>query len=296
MRIQEIQLQATSDLDLSEFDKGIIKNVKFTGLKSKNGHTYKEQGLRKAIETDKIYEGLNVYVNHNKKKVAEDHFGRLTETRFVSGDGGRGTLHFLTSHPMAPRVKEDLQRNLAFFGLSHVIEASGNKNKSGGVDVESIERADSVDLVTSPATVQSLREQFVSEAEGDLMPHEQQVLDIIRDASIDMDTKIANITSVLTQAAAAMLAGQEPGDMSGTEGEGAVGGNGEAAPEPPKPTQEQVEALAAKVSQLTEQLNKLSQNKYIKPKTGPAGGKVLVKEQSMAAETDLKKVGEWFRN
>ena len=145
---------------------GVIKDVLVLGINSRNRRRYKPDAMKRA---SLLYEGVAVFLDHptnedreRKGRAAEDRFGVLRGVHFQESNGGqlRGDLQYLTTHPMAPRVAEDLQRGLNFFGLSHLADGTGSTEKGTGITmVESIDRVIEVDLVTNPATALNLREQ-----------------------------------------------------------------------------------------------------------------------------------------
>lgn len=135
-----------------EVTPGLIKNVKIIGPKSKNGREYSWPCLK---ESASMYEGMEVYTDHPAKgeagRKARDRFGKLVNVRHVPGDGNRGDLEYLETHPLAESILEDLRRGLSYFGLSHVADGQGRK-VNGKTQVERLARVIEVDLVTKPAT------------------------------------------------------------------------------------------------------------------------------------------------
>lgn len=159
-------------------EAGVIRNVLVLGSKSRNRREYKPDALRKAAP---LYENVAVYADHptsidkdRKGRAAADRFGVLKDIRFVESAGGpqlRGDLHYLTTHPLVPRVEEDRQRGLNFFGLSHLADGTGVTKKGTNMTiVESIDRVTEVDLVTNPATAMNLMEQEETAAAMDAVP------------------------------------------------------------------------------------------------------------------------------
>lgn len=142
---------------------GIVKDVKILGLKSRHGYDYSPQALKEARQ---LYEGIAVNVDHPERTKAgsarsyRDRFGRLTNVRFVEGDGLRGDLNYNPKHSIAEQFAWDVENNPAGCGLSH--NASGPLSPPRGSGsrpiCESIERVRSVDLVADAATNRSLFE------------------------------------------------------------------------------------------------------------------------------------------
>lgn len=144
-------------------EDGVIKNVKVLGFKSKNKREYTKEAMAQAV---KLYEQASIFVDHategTKGRKAEDCFGRL-ENVIMAEDGLRGDLMYLTTHPMAARVNEDIRRDLKNFGLSHNIDGIAKRNAEGTLVVSRIDKVKSVDLVTGSATCTSLMESIQEE-------------------------------------------------------------------------------------------------------------------------------------
>ena len=154
MELQEF-VQADSS---TTFEPGVIKGVKVLGFTSRNKRSYAKDAVEKAAP---LYEGCKVYTDHQTgPRKTEDSFGVLQGVTYNATDGLRGNLVFLESHQMAPKVVEALKRpelnNL--FGLSHQVTAQTKQN-GDIMEVSSIEKVLSCDLVTDPATCKNLLEQ-----------------------------------------------------------------------------------------------------------------------------------------
>lgn len=148
---------------------GVIPNVVVLGQKSRNGRFYTEDAMRGAVS---LYEGKAVYISHAGEKVkhrpATERYGRLRNVRFDEATKKlRGDLVYLESQQqMSSMLKEDIERKLNFFGLSHV--ADGQFHLNNGVKVVTkIDKVTSVDVVSDPATVTSLMEATEMPAAGD---------------------------------------------------------------------------------------------------------------------------------
>jgi hypothetical protein len=150
--------------------EGVITDVLILGSKSRNGRTYSAQAMKEAVG---MYGAVAVYVDHDAThkggRRAGDRFGRLVNIRYVESAKGpqlRGDLHYLTTHPMASRIREDLERNLGCFGFSHVVDAQGEQQADGTWIISRITRVLECDIVTNAATVSSLREQTQTQNAG----------------------------------------------------------------------------------------------------------------------------------
>lgn len=154
---------AGSSLNVNR-EGGYVDDVKILGRFSKNKREYTETACNQA---SRLYEGLNVYPNHppdkTPKKVrdVEEVFGWISNTRVLyegkDTDGVYGRVNFFPNHGWASTFCDIAELNPRSIGLSH--NADGVvKKKNGKVLVESILGAQSVDIVTRPATTKSLFE------------------------------------------------------------------------------------------------------------------------------------------
>jgi len=139
---------------------GIIRDVKVLGLVSENGRRYTPGAVKAAA---KLYEGIRVNVDHPEKdaeqpRSAYDRLGRLTNIRYIEGEGLYGDLQILMTHPMARRICEAAERMPDAFGLSHNAQGEGEEGKDGVFVVSKIVDVRHVDLVADPATTKSLSE------------------------------------------------------------------------------------------------------------------------------------------
>jgi hypothetical protein len=137
-------------------EAGVIRGVRICGMRSNNGRSYP---WGSGLTNHSIYEGRPVNAGHNRSGgdvPPEARLGWLRNVRHDEG-GPRADLHVLKSHRLAESVFEAAERNPGLYGLSHV--ALCKTRWSGGQEIiESIERVDSVDLVSDPATTRGLYE------------------------------------------------------------------------------------------------------------------------------------------
>jgi hypothetical protein len=108
-----------------------------------------------------LYEGVPVNYNHarneNIERPIEDRAGWLEHVRVDEAGGLTGDLRLLTADPRSGKVLEIAEKNPRLIGLSHA--AHGEWTMRDGVkEVHTIDRVESVDLVTDPAAVSSLFE------------------------------------------------------------------------------------------------------------------------------------------
>jgi len=270
LKLNETAVIDASQADFSDFDNGWIKNVKICGFTSKNGRTYLPKAFQEGVQK---YDQSAVYVNHPPKgvvsRVAEDRFGTLVKPRYVEGEGPRADLKFLTTHPMAPRIREDVEKSGGYFGLSHIIEGECSRSKDGVV-VESIDKVIEVDIVTNPATVQSLREQDETVDAPDSF--EMAVMGLLEEnlSKDDLLAKIGELWDTLR------------GDSEG-------GSEGDSGADQP---QEEA-TLRDQVNSLQEQVKQLQKAKYVKPRSGAT---TPMKVQESTIPSDTKELAAWLRD
>lgn len=140
-------------------DAGVVRGVKLLGKVSSNGREYSDSAMEQAA---KLYEGVDVYVNHpdkstpNAERKYEDRLGLIKNVR-VTESGVYGDFDYLKSHPVAAQFVESVERQPQKTGFSH--NSQGRlKRKGNKWVVESIESVRSVDLVANPATTNGIFE------------------------------------------------------------------------------------------------------------------------------------------
>lgn len=149
-------------------EAGIVRNVKIIGFESLNGRYYLPAALRSATH---LYEGAKVNFDHPDKptdaRKYEDRFGVLRNVRFVEGSGVFGDLHYNPAHSLASQFAWDAENVPENLGLSHnaTLRISGKKDNQGRAVIEQIVSVKSVDVVSDPATTQSLFESLNTENE-----------------------------------------------------------------------------------------------------------------------------------
>lgn len=156
--LQEYATQKQSPVDRT---KGIIRGVKILGPESRNGRTYSTCAMSQVA---KLAEGASVHINHDKNSPTdpplESKFGALRNVR-LERDGVRGDLHCNMSHPMWEQIAEAAEKFPTNFGLSINANGSVNRDRDGRPVVDDVDRLNSVDLVSSPATNSGLFESTV---------------------------------------------------------------------------------------------------------------------------------------
>lgn len=133
-----------------------MPEVKLCGLESLNGRVYTQECLTSATP---LYEGVPVYVNHDKSKprLLEDRWGTVTKPH-MKADGLYGTIEYLQSHPMTP-VLEEAEAAGMNIGMSHVVMAQSREGSEGIEEVFQIDSVKSVDVVSEPATTKTFHEE-----------------------------------------------------------------------------------------------------------------------------------------
>lgn len=179
---------ATAPLKIDK-DKGIIYRVKVLGRFSRNSHgaAEAENGTEYTLQAMKselpLIEGRKVKTDHppdrtnpGKERTIDATFGVLRNCLIESDEHGDpaiwGDLHCLTTHPMYPRVLEDVEKQLGVYGLSHNAAASKERmdRDRGLLVIEEIGIVRSVDLVDKPATNRNLWEGHSSHHRGKRKP------------------------------------------------------------------------------------------------------------------------------
>lgn len=135
-------------------EKGVISNVLVCGHKSANGRSYP---WGKGLTCDPAkYEGKPVKLNHGSKGV-ESLLGWLENVTVDDEGRPRADLRVNPEHPHGKSVLWFAENNPRQFGLSHVAICRTRMERGTEV-IEDVQEVESVDLVDSPATTQSLRE------------------------------------------------------------------------------------------------------------------------------------------
>lgn len=140
-------------------ERGIIRGVKILGLDSRNGRTYREDALLRAVG---LYDGAKVNVNHAKGAAVgprdyQDRLGIIRGTVVRGGEGLFGDLHFNPKHALAEQLIWDAEHAPENVGFSHNVLARTSR-AGGRLVVEAITKVESVDLVADPATTRGLFE------------------------------------------------------------------------------------------------------------------------------------------
>ncbi|MEA1950727.1 MAG: hypothetical protein U9N87_05050 [Planctomycetota bacterium] len=158
---------------------GIIRGVKILGRNSRNGRRYPTQTLLRAVE---LYEGAKVNVNHAKGAAAgprdyQDRIGAIRGVRVRPEEGLFADFHFNPKHALAEQLIWDAQHAPENVGFSHNVRAK-TVRRGDQVEVESIDKVQSVDLVADPATTAGLFESQPEEEDGnDSSDADQSALD-----------------------------------------------------------------------------------------------------------------------
>lgn len=273
---------------------GTIADVVVCGQKSRNKRRYKPEALQKAAAQ---YEGKAVYVNHDPKAVLRSADDRIGQLKGVYWDGERlraKQLVILESHKMTPKVKEDLERSLGFFGLSHVVDGQYTVDKDGFQVVEQIDKVTSVDLVSDAATCKSLMEQADAEApNADAAIAEafgQAVMAVVQDGSLDLKAKMSKIKDILQAQEKLAAKGEAKKEEAPADG---------AAPPPPA-SEQALQSLTEQVQQLKTELAALKPKKYLVPAqptpTVIPAGQANLQEQTQpdVIPTDKTALKRWF--
>lgn len=167
----EVLFESVADLSYSgavDREAGIIRGVAILGPQSKNGYAYALEAVQKAVP---LFEGARFFLDHPRKSDDAETSG-VRGVRELAGcienvhtDGAklRGDMRVLKhAAELVFNIAEQMPDKA---GLS--INARGKMVEQNGARiVEEITAVKSVDLVTAPATTESLFEQHQGSGEG----------------------------------------------------------------------------------------------------------------------------------
>lgn len=166
-----LESQTSSGMELSEActlptdvyideENRRIKNVAIIRPRSRNGYTYSEDALREAIP---LFESSRIYIDHpttNTVRSYKDLVGKLTNVRECKDSSGfvlRGDLNCLSEQKKLFEIAKGMPE---IIGLSANVVGLRESTKAGDV-ITKIVKVVSVDIVTTPATTNSLFESEV---------------------------------------------------------------------------------------------------------------------------------------
>lgn len=200
-------IQALSEASLKD---NIIHNVHVLGFVSKNGNTYAEAAVRKAVA---MYENVDVYLNHTdsgKPRLMENKIGVLRGISFKEGSGiWANELVMNPKHQEFDKIKWWAENFPSKLGMSHVAAGLAT-GTAGNRVIEEIKAVESVDLVPNPATVAGLHESLQNAAD-DAQIHLDKLIEanythaigLLFDTTLDIATRkseLAKLTeSLLSQ-------------------------------------------------------------------------------------------------
>jgi len=155
-------VDAFEQVDVTEAEAGVLKNVKLLGLRSKNRRTYDTDGVRKTA-VQKLT-GARIFLDHPSDPSAvrqyRDSFGVVESVEYRPGQGYFGAIKYNPEHPLAKKFAWDVKNVPKTFGMSiNGVIKSGSRNSDGDVVVESLEEIRSVDVVTRPGTAEGIFEE-----------------------------------------------------------------------------------------------------------------------------------------
>lgn len=140
-------------------EAGRIFGCKILGEHSDNNRHYTPECRRTAAT---LYEGRGSFIDHADKpgesRSVKDKIGWFSEVELGADGCPYGTFNVVKAHPMANYVFEIAERAPNQLGFSHDAFGKTRRGKDGGEVVEALERVNSIDLVTDPASVKGLHE------------------------------------------------------------------------------------------------------------------------------------------
>ena len=137
----------------------IVRGVLLCGPTSANRRRYGKEAF--AGDRVKRYADKPVYLNHGKPsedRRYEEQLGWVRNPRHRADGMPIGDIEVKKTHPFAETFLNDAEHNPRAVGMSHVAHCTTRPATDGWEDVTEMIEAESVDVVTSPATTQSLFE------------------------------------------------------------------------------------------------------------------------------------------
>jgi hypothetical protein len=143
---------------VEEDGQRIVKNVVLLGPESSHGYGYKQEAMAKAV-SDKLYEGVRIFINHREKGESRDLMQLAGVFRNTRHEGGkvRGNAHLLDDE-YGRKFWNIAKSTPEAAGCSHVADGRLVKGSDGKRYVEEITKVHSVDLVVQGATTQNVFE------------------------------------------------------------------------------------------------------------------------------------------
>lgn len=149
-------------------EDGVVKGVHILGYTSKNGLTYTREAVAAAVP---LYEGKKVYADHpvidkdgnETPRSVKEIVATIQAPVTREATGMWGDLHLNTGHPYYEHFRWLAENAPGEFGLSHSV--FGEKG-GAGKSIIRIAEVESVDLVTTPATVKGLFESLQRQAKA----------------------------------------------------------------------------------------------------------------------------------
>jgi hypothetical protein len=247
--MKPVNLRECQAAEMRPAPSPLVRNCKILGLTSRNGRRYQPEALRRAVPK---YEGAAVYFDHATSQASKEprsflaKFGRLSNVRYVEGDGLRGDFHYNARHLYAETFRGWLETDPQAVGFSHTATGRVREGEDGIDIVEEITDVESVDLVATPATTAGLFESHLYECPMDpLIPKADAadasagetyeahlgklVASILNDTSLDLGSKRKKILAALkllddgaTPPDETLETDEEPGAVDEEEDEDAV--------------------------------------------------------------------------
>jgi hypothetical protein len=160
----------------ADLDKGILRNVRILGPKSRNGRLYPRHVVEAALSK---YDGATVNLNHRSNQQIDvdinNRFGRIKNPRMDTDGGVRADLHFNPKHHYAETFRWWVEHDPKSVGFSHYSKQQAEPKYIDGQwteVIESIEFVASVDLVADAATTSGIFESVLPGATVEPKPEE----------------------------------------------------------------------------------------------------------------------------
>ena len=139
-----------STFEGTKVESNVIHNVHILGFNSKNGYSYLPEAVQKAAP---LYEGKPAYEEHSRNRKVVDILGVFENVKFAPEVGLMGDFKMNPEHAHYKQFKWNAENTPSVLGMSHSADIKVNESKKVVMEIGGVE---SIDLVTTPATVEGL--------------------------------------------------------------------------------------------------------------------------------------------
>jgi hypothetical protein len=139
-----------STFEGTKVESNVVRNVHILGFTSKNGYSYLPEAVQKAAP---LYEGKPAYEEHSRNRKVVDILGVFENVKFTPEVGLMGDFKMNPEHSHYKQFKWNAENTPNVLGMSHSADIKVNESKKVVMEIGGVE---SIDLVTTPATVEGL--------------------------------------------------------------------------------------------------------------------------------------------